>query len=53
MKGVLPWLVRLVCQSQTGDFCSALADLVGPVRKIFLSYKPIGRRVGAVDPSTQ
>ena len=31
MKGVLPWLVRWACRAGTRDFCSALADLVGPL----------------------
>ncbi len=33
MKMVLSWLVRWACSAGKGDFCSALADLVGRVQK--------------------
>jgi hypothetical protein len=36
MKGVLPWLVRWARHAGTGDFCPALAALVGPVLNILL-----------------
>ena len=35
MKVVLPWLDRWACRACTGDFCSDLAALVGPVQNIF------------------
>jgi hypothetical protein len=37
MKGVLSWLVFWACRAGTSDFCSALAALVGPVKKHFSS----------------
>jgi hypothetical protein len=37
MKGVLSWLVRWACRAGTRDFCSALAALVGRVKKNFSS----------------
>jgi hypothetical protein len=37
MEGVLPWLVRWARRASTGDFCLALAALVGPVQIIFSS----------------
>ncbi len=35
MKGVLPWLDRWSRLAGTGDFCPALAALLGPVQNIF------------------
>jgi hypothetical protein len=31
MKVVLPWLDRWACRACTGDFCSSLAAIIGPV----------------------
>jgi hypothetical protein len=35
MRGVLPWLFRWTCRTDTRDFCPALAALVGPVENIY------------------
>jgi hypothetical protein len=52
MKRVLPWLVCWASRARTGDFCPALAALVGPVIKNFLivhyfnSFVPIAQQAG-------
>ncbi len=42
MKEVLPWLVPLACRAGTGDFCSALATVVGP-QNIFFPHRTLFR----------
>jgi hypothetical protein len=52
MKRVLLWLVCWACHAHTGDFCPALAALVGPVKKnfpiihYFNSFVPIAQQAG-------
>ncbi len=35
MRGVLPWLVRWTCRAGTGNFCPALAALLGFVQNMY------------------
>jgi hypothetical protein len=53
MKGVLSWLVRWARRAGTGNFCSALVSLVGPVVNIFFLpvhffnyFVPIAQQAG-------